>query len=53
MLMVLAGFTRPDCGSLMFGDQEMVRTAPHLRNVGMVFQNYALLPHMTVAGNVG
>ncbi|MFX0545926.1 ABC transporter ATP-binding protein [Roseovarius sp. S1116L3] len=53
LLMVLAGFTRPDKGSLRFGEDEMIRTAPHLRGVGMVFQNYALFPHMTVAGNVG
>ena len=52
LLMVLAGFTRPDRGSLMFGDAEVIRTPPHLRDVGMVFQNYALFPHMTVAGNV-
>jgi len=53
LLMVLAGFTRPDRGSLKFGADEMIRTPPHLRGVGMVFQNYALFPHMTVAGNVG
>ncbi len=53
LLMVLAGFTRPDHGSLRFGDSEMIRTPPHKRDVGMVFQNYALFPHMTVAGNVG
>lgn len=53
LLMVLAGFTRPDRGSLKFGDAEMIRKPPHLRDVGMVFQNYALFPHMTVAGNVG
>ncbi len=53
LLMVLAGFTRPDRGSLMFGDREMIRTPPHLRDVGMTFQSYALFPHMTVAGNVG
>ena len=53
LLMVLAGFTRPDQGSLRFGDEEMIRKPPHLRDVGMVFQNYALFPHMTVAGNVG
>ncbi|MFT7594579.1 MAG: putative spermidine/putrescine transport system ATP-binding protein [Paracoccaceae bacterium] len=53
LLMVLAGFTRPDQGSLKFGDQEVIRTAPHLRDVGMTFQSYALFPHMTVAGNVG
>jgi len=52
LLMVLAGFTRPDQGSLKFGDAEMIRKPPHLRDVGMVFQNYALFPHMTVAGNV-
>ncbi|MBZ8117080.1 ABC transporter ATP-binding protein [Roseovarius sp. LXJ103] len=53
LLMVLAGFTRPDSGSLKFGEDEMIRTAPHLRDVGMVFQNYALFPHMSVAANVG
>ncbi|MEM9144846.1 MAG: ABC transporter ATP-binding protein [Pseudomonadota bacterium] len=53
LLMVIAGFTRPDRGSLRFGSQEMIRTPPHQRDLGMVFQNYALFPHMTVAGNVG
>ncbi|WP_299849863.1 ABC transporter ATP-binding protein [uncultured Roseovarius sp.] len=53
LLMVLAGFTRPDRGSLKFGNDEVIRKPPHLRDVGMVFQNYALFPHMTVAGNVG
>ena len=53
LLMVLAGFTRPDQGSLKFGEDEVIRKPPHLRDVGMVFQNYALFPHMTVAGNVG
>ncbi|MEM7425504.1 MAG: ABC transporter ATP-binding protein, partial [Pseudomonadota bacterium] len=53
LLMVLAGFTRPDHGSLKFGDREVIRIPPHKRDVGMVFQNYALFPHMTVAGNVG
>ena len=52
LLTVLAGFTRPDSGSLKFGDTEVVCTPPHRRDVGMVFQNYALFPHMTVAGNV-
>ncbi|MEO0428416.1 MAG: ABC transporter ATP-binding protein [Pseudomonadota bacterium] len=53
LLMVLAGFTRPDSGSLRFGDEEVIRKPPHERDLGMVFQNYALFPHMTVAGNVG
>ena len=52
LLMVLAVFTRPDHGSLKFGDREVIRMPPHKRDVGMVFQNYALFPHMTVAGNV-
>ncbi len=52
LLMVLAGFTRPDQGSLKFGDTEVIRTAPHKRDVGMVFQSYALFPHMDVAANI-
>ena len=50
LLMVLAGFIRPDHGSLQFGDTEVIRLAPHKRDVGMVFQNYALFPHMDVGG---
>jgi putative spermidine/putrescine transport system ATP-binding protein len=52
LLMVLAGFTRPDSGSLKFGDTEIIRLAPHKRDVGMVFQTYALFPHMDVAANI-
>ena len=52
LLMVLAGFTRPDHGSVTFGDTEVIRTPPHKRDVGMVFQNYALFPHMDVLANV-
>ncbi|BBK37595.1 polyamine-transporting ATPase [Allostella sp. ATCC 35155] len=53
LLMVLAGFVRPDSGSIRFGETEMVLEPPHRRDIGIVFQNYALFPHMTVAGNVG
>lgn len=53
LLMVLAGFIRPDSGSVKFGNEEVVVKAPHLRDVGMVFQNYALFPHMSVEANVG
>lgn len=53
LLMALAGFTRPDYGSIRFGDDEIISMPPHKRGVGMVFQNYALFPHMTVAANVG
>jgi putative spermidine/putrescine transport system ATP-binding protein len=52
LLMVLAGFTRPDHGSLRFGDTEVVRLAPHKRGIGMVFQSYALFPHMSVGANI-
>ena len=52
LLMTLAGFVQPDHGSLRFGDKEVVRLAPHKRDVGMVFQNYALFPHMDVKGNI-
>jgi len=52
LLMVLAGFVRPDHGSIRFGDTEVVRAPPHKRDVGVVFQNYALFPHMDVAGNI-
>ena len=52
LLMVLAGFTRPDYGSVKFGTEEVVLKPPHLRDIGMVFQNYALFPHMTVYENL-
>ncbi|MCU4178354.1 ABC transporter ATP-binding protein [Bosea sp. BH3] len=53
LLMAIAGFLRPDSGSIRFGEREVVRLAPHRREIGMVFQNYALFPHMDVARNVG
>ena len=53
LLMILAGFARPDSGSVRFGGAEMVRVPPHKRNLGVVFQSYALFPHMDVAANVG
>ena len=52
LLMAIAGFNRPDSGSIRFGDTEMILAPPHRREVGMVFQNYALFPHMTVAENI-
>lgn len=52
LLMAIAGFNRPDAGSIRFDDTEMILSPPHKRNVGMVFQSYALFPHMTVAENV-
>jgi len=52
LLMALAGFTRPDDGSIRFGPEEVIRKPPHKRDVGMVFQNYALFPHMNVHANI-
>src|SRR5262245_10715016 len=52
LLMVLAGFIRPNSGEIRFGDREVTLVPPHKREIGMVFQNYALFPHMTVAGNL-
>src|SRR6185503_9212205 len=52
LLRLIAGFYQPDGGELAFGDKSMAGVPPHRRNTGMVFQNYALWPHMTVAQNV-
>jgi len=52
LLLVLAGFIRPDSGEIRFGERDVTLVPPHKRNIGMVFQNYALFPHMTVAGNL-
>ena len=51
-LRTIAGFYQPDSGELFFGDHLMYNVPPHKRNTGMVFQNYALWPHMTVAENI-
>ncbi len=51
-LMMLAGFESPTAGEILLDGSPITRTPPHRRNFGMVFQNYALFPHMTVADNV-
>jgi len=51
-LMMLAGFESPTAGEILLGGQPITRTPPHKRNFGMVFQNYALFPHLTVSDNV-
>ncbi|MDA1044013.1 MAG: ABC transporter ATP-binding protein [Verrucomicrobia bacterium] len=51
-LQMVAGFVRPSTGHVRIGERDCTRLAPHLRNVGMVFQNYALFPHMTLFGNI-
>ena len=52
LLNIIAGFVQPDRGALFIGEEEMTDTPPHRRGIGIVFQNYALFPHMSVAENV-
>ena len=52
LLRLLAGFYTPDAGEIRFGDRLVNHVPPHERGIGMVFQNYALWPHMTVLQNV-
>ena len=52
LLRTLAGFYQADSGEMTWGDRSMNGVPPHERNCGMVFQNYALWPHLTVAENV-
>jgi mannopine transport system ATP-binding protein len=53
LLMMIAGFENPSSGSVIVGDDDITWLAPQRRNIGMVFQKYALFPHMTVGENVG
>ncbi|MBI2438790.1 MAG: ABC transporter ATP-binding protein [Lentisphaerae bacterium] len=52
LLRIIAGFCAPDEGQLLFDGKQVGGLPPHRRNTGMVFQNYALWPHLTVAANV-
>jgi ABC-type Fe3+/spermidine/putrescine transport system ATPase subunit len=53
LLRLIAGFYRPpDAGEIRFGDRRVDALPPYQRNIGVVFQNYALWPHMTVRGNI-
>jgi iron(III) transport system ATP-binding protein len=52
LLRSLAGFYLPEEGKIFFGDEDVSQLAPHKRNTGMMFQSYALWPHLTVAENV-
>jgi putrescine transport system ATP-binding protein len=53
LLRMLAGFEMPSAGRIFIDGQDMAGVAPYNRPVNMMFQSYALFPHMTVAGNVG
>ena len=52
VLMMLAGFESVTSGDISISGKSINKTAPNKRNIGMVFQNYALFPHMTVAENL-
>ena len=52
-LRMLAGLEEIDTGSIFIGDREVTNVAPKDRDIAMVFQSYALYPHMTVAENMG
>ena len=52
LLRMLAGFYQIDSGNIIFGDKIMNDVPAHKRDTGMVFQNYAIFPHMTVSENV-
>jgi ABC-type Fe3+/spermidine/putrescine transport system ATPase subunit len=52
LLKVVAGFETPDAGRVLVDGTDITATPPARRDIGMVFQNYALFPHLTVARNV-
>lgn len=52
LLRSIAGFYTPDSGRILFGDTDVTHVPPQRRDTGMVFQNYALWPHLTVEANV-
>ena len=52
LLRMLAGFEAPDEGRILLDGEDLARVPPHRRPVNMMFQSYALFPHLTVAGNV-
>ncbi len=52
-LRMIAGLEQPTRGSIRIGGRDVTRAQPKDRNIGMVFQDYALYPHMTIADNIG
>lgn len=51
-LRMIGGFVQPTSGRILFDGEDITRLPAHKRNIGMVFQNYALFPHLTVAENI-
>jgi len=52
LLRLIAGLAQPDTGEVELAGRSITAVPPHRRNVGVVFQSYALFPHLTVAGNI-
>lgn len=52
LLRIIAGFLEPDAGSIAFGGEDVTALPPEKRDIGMVFQNYALWPHLDVRANI-
>jgi putative spermidine/putrescine transport system ATP-binding protein len=52
LLGILGGFVQPSSGTVWLGERDITFSPPHKRNIGIVFQNYALFPHMTAGENV-
>ena len=53
LMRLIAGFETPDAGRILIDGQDMAQMPPHARPVNMMFQSYALFPHMSVARNIG
>src|SRR3989304_1285539 len=53
LLRLIAGYERPDAGTVEIGGRDVTALPPERRGVGMVFQDYALFPHLSVAQNIG
>src|ERR1700722_9933712 len=53
LLRIIAGLEEPDQGTVLLGGKDITRVEPRRRDVAMVFQGYALYPHMTIAQNIG
>ncbi|MDH3476072.1 MAG: ABC transporter ATP-binding protein, partial [Rhodospirillales bacterium] len=52
LLRIIAGLETPDLGRVLIGGQDVTKLAPYSRNIGMVFQDFLLFPHKTVAENI-
>ena len=53
LLRAIAGFVQPETGAIRVDGRDITRLAPEKRNTAMMFQSYALWPHMSVAANIG